>query len=337
MDLDDSVSPVEVAVVGLSDRDAILGWLDGALRQLLGPGLGRVEFVAGRIDAVYGVTAVDGQRLLVKVHRPPVDLAGRALVVEAQQKMAEAGFPCATPLAGPVEVDGRIVSVETLLTEGGRGDAHDAAVRASVAAGLAEHIRILSALPGFARRVERDGRPVAWCYYAGGAWSITHDPIFDFSATPPAYAWLQEFAQRSAHRIVELRTPAAVVAAHADWYAGNLRFDGTRLAAAFDWDLMSDTEPIVAGITAGMFSAGTALTATPPTPEEASAFMADYESAAGVRFTGPERRLATAAACWSVAYTARCDVSQLERAAPQAGSALKILASRAGDYEALDW
>jgi hypothetical protein len=235
----DEVAAVEAALVGFADRDEINVWLDQALRHLLGVGLVQVDFVAGRIDAAYGVTADGGQQLLVKVHRPPVDVSGRALVADAQRAMAKAGFPCAEPLVGPDEVDSRMVSIETLLTEGDRGDAHDPAIRESIAAGLAEHIRILATIPGFAQRV---GRPPAWCLYPAGAWSASHDPYFDFSTTPPAYAWLQQFAQRAAERTVELRRHSRLVAAHADWYAGNLRFDGHRLAAAFDWDLMADTE-----------------------------------------------------------------------------------------------
>jgi hypothetical protein len=54
------------------------------------------------------------------------------------------------------------------------------------------------------------------------------------------------------------------VAAHADWYCGNLRFEGSELVAAFDWDLFADSEPVVAGITAGMLSSGTSLMRATP-------------------------------------------------------------------------
>lgn len=334
MDGSESLSGVEVALVGFADRQAVTAWLRDVVRRLLGLELAEVDFTAGRIDAVYGVSTADGQRLLIKVHRPPVDLANRRLVGEAQRALAGHGFPCADPLTGPVDVEGRWVSIETLLTEGDRADAHDPAIRASIAAGLAEHIRILSAIPGFAERV---GEPPAWCIYQRGAWAVTHDPYFDFSNTPDEYAWLQRFAQHSADLTVALRTPARAVAAHADWYAGNLRFTGPRLSAAFDWDLVADTEPIVAGITAGTFSSGTSPAATPPSPEEASAFLADYEAATGRRFSAHDRRLATAAACWSVAYIARCDLTQLGAAGPRPGSALELLGSRRPEYLHLEW
>jgi hypothetical protein len=328
------VSDGEVELLGFTDRGAIEGWLDRVLHRLLGLDLAQVVFAAGRIDAVYGLTTGDGRGLLLKVHRPPVDLVARGLVAEAQKAMSAEGFPCAEPLAGPVEVDGRLVSIETLLPAGQRGDGHDPQVRATMASELAHHIGILQAIPGFAERI---GEPPAWCLYQRGAWAATHMTFFDFATTPPEYAWLQRFAQQAADRTVELRESKHLVVAHADWYAGNLRFDGHDLVSAFDWDLIADTEPIVVGITAGMFSAGTALPATPPTPEEAAAFLADYERAVGRAFRRGERDLASAAACWSIAYTARCDVTLLDGPAPRPGSALDLLDTRRQDYLALDW
>ena len=328
------VSDGERELLGLTERDAIDSWLDQVLHQLLGVELDDVLFIAGRIDAVYGVGTGDGRRLLIKVHRQPVDLVGRSLVAEAQKAMAHRGFPCAEPLAGPVEVDGRVVSIETLLPEGARGNGHDPQTRATMATELARHIQILAAVPGFAERV---GEPPAWCVYQRGAWAVTHMTFFDFSTTPPEYAWLQEFAQHAADRIVELREPQQLVVAHADWYAGNLRFDGHQLVAAFDWDLFADTEAIVVGSTAGMFSAGTAITATPPLPEEVAGFLADYETAIGRRFTIEERDLAVAGACWSIAYTSRCDVTIVDGKDPRPGSALDLLATRRPDYLDLDW
>jgi Phosphotransferase enzyme family len=330
----DTVSDGEREIVGLTEREAIDGWLDRTLQRLLGVPLAEVMFIAGRIDVVYGVRGGNARRLLVKVHRLPVDLAARRLVAEAQQVMAVAGFPCAEPLAGPVEIDGRVVSIETLLPEGERGDGHDPQTRTTMAADLARHIQILAAVPGFAERI---GEPPAWCLYQRGAWSASHMTFFDFRTTPPEYAWLQRFAQGAAERTVALREQRNLVVAHADWYGGNLRFEGHRLVAAFDWDLLADTEPIVVGITAGMFSAGTAMTATPPAPEETAAFMADYEAVVGRRFSSSERDLATAAACWSLAYTARCDVTILDGADPRPGSALDLLRGRRKDYLNLDW
>jgi Phosphotransferase enzyme family len=326
------VSAVEAALLGGMSRQQIDGWVDRAVRELVGTPVASVRFRAGRIDAVYGVDGADGRSLLVKVHRPPVDVPGRRLAVRAQEILADAGFPCARPLAGPARVGDAMVSVEKLLPDGERGDAHDPRLRASVAEGLARQVALLEP---YRDLVDGVGHPPAWCHYRGGAWSSSHDPFFDFTTTPPEYAWLRRYAQDAADAVVAADDAGPRVAAHADWYSGNLRFDGTRITAAFDWDLVADGEAVVAGITAGMFSAGTSGDAGPPTPEDAAGFLADYEAARGIRFTAAQRRVAGAAVRWSIAYTARCDVTLRDGAPPAPGSALDLLATRREDYDEL--
>lgn len=328
------VSAVEAALLGPMTRRQIDGWVDRAVRELVGTPVASVRFRSGRIDAVYGVDAADGRAMLVKVHRPPVDVAGRQFAVRAQEILAGAGFPCARPLAGPTAVGGAMVSVETLLPDGERGDARNPRLRASVAEGLARQVTLLESHRDL---VDGVGDPPAWCHYRGGAWSSSHDPFFDFSTTPREYAWLRRYAQDAADAVIAAADTGPRVVAHADWYSGNLRFDGSRITAAFDWDLVADGEAVVAGITAGMFSAGTSGDAGPPTPEDAAGFLADYEAARGIRFTVAQRRAAGAAVRWSIAYTARCDVTLAGGAPPTPGSALDLLATRREDYVELGW
>jgi hypothetical protein len=328
----DEVSGVEAAIVGQSRRE-VDAWVSRALESLTGDRVGRVLFRAGRIDAVYALATEGGAEVLLKVHRPPVDEQGRRVVGRAQHLLAETGFPCARPLAGPAWFEDKLVSVETLLPEGERADGHDPGIRRAVAEGLAEQVTVLAAHPDLVASV---GRPPAWCSYRTGAWGCSHDPVFDFSSTPPEYAWLQQFAQDAAD-VLTAGPQHDLVAAHADWYCGNLRFDGVRLVAAFDWDLFADSEPVVAGITAGMFSIGTSVVAGPPTAGEAAAFLHDYERARGLRFSAPDRLLAEAAVRWSIAYTARCDVTQAAGDPPRPGSALDLLATSRADYRDLGW
>ncbi len=329
-----TVSAVEAALLGSWSRDEIDDWVSRVMAELLGERVTSTLFRAGRIDAVYGLLVESGQRRLLKVHRRPVDIEGRRLVNRAQSLLADAGLPCATPLAGPSIVDDQVVSVESLLPAGQPGDGFNAGVQMAVAEGLAQQVTLLAAHPDV---IDGIRRPPAWCYYERGAWGATHDPIFDFRTTPSEYAWLRDYAQDAADELNTTRTDARVVAAHADWYCGNLRFDGDRLVAAFDWDLFADREPVVAGITAGMFSAGTSGPAGPPTPQAAAGFLRDYEIARAIRFSPVERTLAQAAVRWSLAYTARCDVTQAHGGPFPPGSALDLLTRQRGDYVDLDW
>jgi hypothetical protein len=89
---------------------------------------------------------------------------------------------------------------------------------------------------------------------------------------------------------------------------------------------------VVVGITAGMFSAGTSNVSGPPTPEDAAGFLADYEAARATRFEARQRETAWAAVRWSIAYTARCDVTSRDGRSPADGSALHLLQTRRDDY-----
>lgn len=99
----------------------------------------------------------------------------------------------------------------------------------------------------------------------------------------------------------------------------------------------ADSEPVVAGITAGIFSAGTAGPAGPPTPAAASRFLRDYERARGIRFAPTERTMAEAAVRWSLAYTARCEVTQAVSQPVPSGSALDLLSCQSESYFDMTW
>ncbi len=331
---DEAVRGVEAALLGPLLRSQVDDWLHRVLVTTLGTGLGAVLFREGRIDAVYGVEDSGGRRLLIKVHRPPVDLDARRVVAQAQHAMALAGFPAADPLAGPETIDGHVVSVETLLPHGERGNGHDPTIRRAVAAGLAEQIGILNELPDLPALV---GRPPAWCRYQGGAWPTMHDPTFEIETTPEDLRWLDTFAQAASTTVLSTRRPDDLAVAHADWYCGNLRFSGGRLVAAFDWDLLTDATAVVAGITAGMFSAGTSAVATPPAPDEVAAFLIEFEETLGRRFTPEEQQAAAAGASWNLAYAARCDITNFAGSDVQPGSALDLLDRNRQEYLSLRW
>jgi hypothetical protein len=326
------LSATEAAILGPVSRADVDAWLHDVLAGA--GGLAEVLFRAGRIDAAYGVRAGDGRRLVVKAHRPPVDRDARRAVVRAQSALAEAGFPCPVPVAGPLEVGGRTATVETLLDGGEPGDPADAAIRRAIAAGLVGHVSVLTAVPGLADAAA----PPAWCRYEAGPWPVPHDTIFDFSTTPDGYGWLDDLAARASAVLAEDRGDEPVVVGHADWYPGNLRFADDRVVAAFDWDLVADTEPVVAGMTASSCVADGPAGPRAPGPADLAAFLADVEAAAGRRFDAAQQRAAAAAAAWVLAYNARCDLALLgDGDAPRPGTPLDVARRHGADVLALRW
>lgn len=73
-------------------------------------------------------------------------------------------------------------------------------------------------------------RPLATRWLA--PWPTPHDPVFDFTTTPPEYAWLDSLAREGAG---ELEPPGRnAVVGHSEWVCHNVRYAGAEVVAAYD-------------------------------------------------------------------------------------------------------
>ena len=109
--------------------------------------------------------------------------------------------------------------------------------------------------------------------------------------------WLDEAAQ-AARRILQASQDQLVVG-HCDWMTDNLRWNGSRLLVAYDWDsLIADSEAVIAGLAAAIY-----LYPALPTTAETRAFLDAYASACGRPFTPGELRRCWAAGVWTRAST----------------------------------
>lgn len=288
-----------------------------------------MDFAAGDIGAVWGVTLVDGRRVVVKALRPGADLARVAAVVLSQQVLVDRGFPCAEVLDGPSVTDGVVTVIEQWLDRQSSGDPHVPADRAAMAAGLAWQIELLGDVDG--RDLVRAAP--AWTRWAdgtprtGGLWPDPHDPIFDFAplidieGAADHYAWLDDLA-RGASSV--LQSPAGrPVVGHTDWVWQNVAVSDGVLQAAFDWDSLAwADEPAVVGLCAGAFSQGGPHPPDALSHHEVVAFLDDYQRARGSLFSRVEQERAGAATTWVRCYNARCQLDNRlrRRLSPPAGS-----------------
>jgi hypothetical protein len=102
-------------------------------------------------------------------------------------------------------------------------------------------------------------------------WPTPHDLRFDFSA--PGGEWIDAIARRAREQLSHATGRQAIT--HSDWRAENLRFQGERLVAIYDWDsTVLSKEPCAVGSPAHAFATNWANPATHhlPTPEQARAF-----------------------------------------------------------------
>ncbi len=327
------VRGVERAVFGPISRKDIDAWVGKHVRARLGVAISGFLFRSGRVAAVYGAVLDDGRRVAVKVHRRPVNAAYLSAAIACQRRLADAGFPCPRPLDGPATTEDLTAVIETLVRDGEPGDGHKPGVRRAIARSLFEHIELLQGHP-----VDQlAGGAPAWTRYQDGPWPQPHDPIFDFTTTPPEFAWLDDLALRAAAVLGDAGAPELL--AHADWSCGNLRFHSEKLSASYDWDSLAVApEAVLVGLCAGDFTSGGAAGADTPTLDEMTAFLRDYEEVRGYPFNGPQQNAVAAAITWVLAYNARCEVSFMPpRGLPRVGFPLEAISTHRDSLLSLRW
>jgi Ser/Thr protein kinase RdoA (MazF antagonist) len=328
----DDISDTERAVHGAVTVLELHRFLDSWAWNRLGSAIADVRFRAGRIDAVWGVELQDGRAVVIKAHRNPVDLDAAEATIDAQRVLAAAGFPCPVPLAGPDEIEGRVLTAETLLV-GTRPDGRDPAIRRLLAEGLARHIGILRARPDL---VPRAGSGPSWCRYHGGPWPVPHDTLVDFRSALAGFEWLDAFGQRAADQVLTHRETDRILVGHADWYAGNTTVVDGLLVGTFDWELVADTEAVIAGFAASCYASSPTGGGGLSTPEEVAAFLRDYEEVRGQPLSERERRAAAAAAAWILAFNARWQAALIVHGVCDYAT-IALVQNHAEDYLSLSW
>jgi hypothetical protein len=294
------VQGVERKIFGEVSEDYITDWLDRQLYGRLSLYIRQVLFRSGRLGAVYGLHLTDNTSVVVKVHAT-AELRHLEAVKTCQELLTAGGYPCPVPIAGPVEADGKVFVIETLLEAGEEEDAHDPQIRRAMAVSLAQQIQILKSAPVKPASL---APPPAWALYKNGPRPVSHDPIVDFSRTPEGYEWLDKLASRAAEVLQSHYQPDSI--GHCDWVCQNLRFAEGKVVAAYDWDsLIAESEPVLVGISAGAFTEGGTTDRDAPTPDEVVSYLCEYESGRSQKFTKDEQTLAVAAATWVLAYNAR--------------------------------
>jgi hypothetical protein len=293
----------ERAMYGSADAEEIAHQIDAFCATHLGSHIETYMFYTSSQSGVSGVLLADGRRVVLKAHTPTWPLDFLRAVHRVQGYLAAHDFPCPRPLLAPARLGYGYATVEEFVDEGGYADAHQPAIRRTMAATLAHLIRATQRL-----RKWEGLRPVP--LPPGALWPAPHSPIFDFAATTAGAEWIDHLAA-AAREILACRTGTMVIG-HTDWSTQNCRFLGETLRVVYDWDsLTCDKETTIVAQAATTFPMNWLLMEPPvaPSPEEARAFVAEYEAVRGARFTGAEWEDLAAAATYALAYSARLEHS----------------------------
>jgi hypothetical protein len=102
--------------------------------RLLGSPASNCLFYSSHVGISAGLELQDGRRLVVKVHQSWIaDRPHLEAVAQVQRRLVDAGFPCPSPLLGPLPFGAGLATIEELLDTGLWRDAHEPEIRMALA------------------------------------------------------------------------------------------------------------------------------------------------------------------------------------------------------------
>ncbi len=292
---------LERAVFGTGAADSIAALVTDTVRQEFGQGVRGAHFYAASAGCVVGLVLEDGGAVVLKAYQPQWEERFLRATQRVQRVVAETGFPCPMPLAGPLPIGRGWATVESFLPDPGPGGVLDESCLDRSSAGLA---RLLRAAAGVEHDdLERHPHRMA----EGDLYPLPHNPVFDFDGTAKGAEWIDDWARLAVRRRGSDALPTVV--AYLDWSVRNVRMTASELVAVYDWDSVSlASEATTAGQAAATWrSTGDTADTHAPGADEIEQFILSFAGALGRPFSPLEMSVARAAAVWVMAYTARCE------------------------------
>lgn len=257
-------------------------------------------FASISVGGVFGVETNAGDRLVLKVYPRRIPANTLQAVAEVQRRLHSCRFPVAEVLDDLIDAGDGLFATVMRYVDGNDEDGHDPRVRQELAAALAR----------FAAITDKGDFPLVANLVQASAsrrlWPAPHKSTIRLAETTRGAGFLRDRALR-ARRTLALAEELPMRLAHLDWGVKNARFRKKKLVAVFDWDSLGTMcEAASVGKAAAQFTANWDIpTKITPSSDEACAFLSEYEEARGRKLNRLERKVASAAADWQIAVTAR--------------------------------
>jgi Phosphotransferase enzyme family len=250
-------------------------------------------FRTGNLTCVIGTRLADGREVVVRVRPAAPRLAA---CTQVQRRLFGSGYPCPEPLAGPAPLDGHEASAESYIA-GGAVLPDSGRTAEPFAAALAQLVR-LAPRPDRVPSLAPGPAWAAWNHNQGGLWPWPEDMDADLNQVQGPN-WIDAAGQAARQKLLEGQDQAVI--GHCDWITDNLRWHGSRLLVAYDWDsLIVDSEAVIAGLAAAIYLMPQRVTTT-----ETGEFLDAYATARGRPFSPGELECCWAAGLWTRAYEAK--------------------------------
>ncbi|HEX3777737.1 MAG TPA: phosphotransferase [Polyangiaceae bacterium] len=289
------------ALVGEHTYEELAAFIEELTLTHLGVRPSGALFATKSVGAVFCVVLESGEPAILKLFNSTYSHAELSAVHRCMALATAQGFPAPRLRSELFQATERVWGIFYAYLDGDQRDAHEPAVRRELARGLAELCTLLapvdaSELPLTPTRLDT-------------LWPAPHRS-WDHSALDGEDASFIDQQAATAQRAIK-KSKLRRIAAHLDWGVKNARFRDDTLCAVYDWDsLHSASEAECAGRAAAQFTAQWEIpTLLTPTPDEARAFLDEYQAARGKRFSRAERAVAAAGARYLVAHVARSELA----------------------------
>lgn len=289
-------------ILDTTDPNQIASLVNQATSPYLKDDIEKILFLAPCIGAVFGFLLRSGEKIILKIYNRKNSRTYLEEINRIQQIFFDESYPAPCPLSPIFTFHNTHAGLYSFIA-GDRENAHDSVVRAELAKYLAKFSEIVE---------KHQFKPIKTFMQEsmqGKLWPIPHNVMFDFKKTSRGAGWIAKHAKNARKIINKYNFPHQL--AHCDWDVKNTIFKDKKLVGVFDWDsLGSMSEPEMVGRAAAQFTADwESGNKVNPTPDEARAFVAEYEKYRGRSFTAFEYEVVSASADYLIALISRFEHS----------------------------
>lgn len=285
-------------VIGTSSGKDIQLMLQEVLDNYFQSEIKKILFIESSIGVVFGLSLIDGKKIVLKVYSEKIDLTYLEKMNNVQSTFYEDNFP--TPkILSPIFHFGKTHAGFYELIEGNKENGHEKEILIELAKSLANFSSIVD---------KHQLKPIENFFQQApkrNLWPKPHNILFDLKNTTKGAGWIAEHAKVAKKILTKSKLPKRL--AHTDWGTKNALFRNKKLVGIFDWDsLGAMSECQMLGQAAAQFTADweSSFKIT-PSPLEGKEFVKAYENFRHIKFSDDEYKIISAASDYIIAIIAR--------------------------------